>query len=216
MESEFNEIFNQIRKELDVLDSNREKILPISREIVRNCSMIIKSVHRNDLSDIEQKLLETKSLIKEIEENARETQENIGKNYLIVAKQEFVEAAILFSYVSKKKIPDKKELEVNSYEYILGLADVVGELKRNILNSIRNNDFKTAEETYDFMDELYQLLFSLDYPSGLLPGFRKKVDVARNLIQRTLEIITTSKNISSLNQNLEKVLKNEEKSNNIK
>ena len=41
-----------------------------------------------------------------------------------------------------------------------------------ILNFIRKNDFKKAEETYEFMEELYNLLFSLDYPSGMLPGFR--------------------------------------------
>ena len=57
------------------------------------------------------------------------------------------------------------------------------------------------------MNEIYQALFSLDYPDGLIPGFRRKVDVGRGIIRKTLEIITISKNNSKLNNNLERLLK---------
>jgi translin len=35
------------------------------------------------------------------------------------------------------------------------------------------------------MDEIYTYLFTLDYPSGVTQDLRHKVDVARNLIEKT-------------------------------
>ena len=46
-----NNIFAEIIKDLDELDTVREGILKLSREMVRNCSEIIKSLHRKDYED---------------------------------------------------------------------------------------------------------------------------------------------------------------------
>ena len=206
MQINFDNVFDSIREQLDKLDAGREKILRSNREIIRSCSEIIKSIHRNDFQDIEMKIKETKDSIAEIEKNARETENIIRKNYLTTANQEFTEAVTFYSFATGKKIPSYQELGVNPYEYILGLADLVGELKRMVLNSIRKDDYDKAEEIYEFMDELYQKLFSLDYPSGMLPGFRKKVDVARNIVRRTLELIITGKKTDALTRKIGKLL----------
>ena len=195
-------LFSKIRDELDELDKKREIILPETRNIIRNCSEIIKKVHRDEFEGLEEMIAKTKGMISNIKSKASETSKMIGKRYLITANQEFTEAAVLYNFTAGKKIPDYKELNVSAYEYIMGLADVVGELKRMVLNLVRKDDFNKAEEVYEFMEELYSTLFSLDYPSGLLPGFRKKVDMNRNLVSRTLELIVTSKKIHELNENL--------------
>lgn len=206
MQINFDKVFDSIREQLDKLDADREKILRSNREIIRSCSEIIKSIHRDDFQDIEMKIKETRESIAEIEKSTRDTENIIRKNYLTTVKQEFTEAVTFFHYATGKEIPSYQEIGVNPYEYILGLGDLVGELKRMVLNSIRKDDYNKAEEIYEFMDELYQKLFSLDYPSGLLPGFRKKVDVARNIVRRTLELIITSKKTDSLNRQIGKLL----------
>ncbi|MHA1729693.1 MAG: hypothetical protein ACTSWY_13330 [Promethearchaeota archaeon] len=211
MKSAFIKGFDLIREEIDKIDKNREKILRENRTIIRNCSEIIKSVHRKEFQGIKEKIGKTKDLIFNNEIDAKKIGYFIGKNYLSTIKQEYTEAVFLYYFASERKMPTFEEIGVNPYEYVLGLADVVGELKRMVLNNIRMNNFEEAENLYNFMDELYQLLFGLDYPSGLLPGFRRKVDVARNITRGTLELITTSKNISVLNENLEKTLKDNNK-----
>ena len=45
MQTKFNETIEKVRAELDILDKNREKVLTVSRQIIRNSSEIIKSVH---------------------------------------------------------------------------------------------------------------------------------------------------------------------------
>lgn len=209
MEYNFTEISKKVRSDIDKLDGNRESILSNKREIIRRCSDIIKKIHRNELDSIEEKINTTGKMIREQEETARKVATRIGKNYINDIKQEYTEAVVFYKIVVDKPIPDHNDLRVNAYEYIMGLADVMGELKRLVLNKIRNNDFENAERFYNIMEDLQQFLFSLDYPSGLLPGFRHKVDIARNIIRKTVEIMTTAKSNYELNQNLKKALETE-------
>lgn len=205
------EIFKKIREDLDTFDKTREEILPISRIIIRNCSEIIKLIHRNDLKNIEQKIREVQVLIKQVEELAQKTNEEIKRDYLTTAKQEYTEATALFYFIKENRIITPQELGVNAYEYILGIADLIGELKRMVLDNIRIGNYEKAETIYSLMDDLYQALFALDYPDGLVPGFRKKVDNCRGIVQKTLEIITISKNTLKLGDTINEINKKIEK-----
>ncbi|MBD3353430.1 MAG: hypothetical protein GF364_18250 [Candidatus Lokiarchaeota archaeon] len=207
MNADLDKIFNKIREDLDAIDEKREKLLSTNRNIVRNCSEIIKLIHRNELESIDEKLNQVSEMIKEIEQNALEVNAFIGKNYLNRAKQEFAEAALLYSVIKGDKLPDLDDLNLNAYEYILGAGDLIGELKRLVLNRVRDNDIKNAEQIYDFMDELLHYMFSLDYPDGLIPGVRRKIDVGRKINGKTLELITTSKNNADLNSNIKTLIK---------
>jgi len=205
MKSNIDDIFENLKNNLDMLDKQREFLLPITRDIVRTCSEIIKSVHKNELNMIAEQIQKTKQLISSIKDAAFETVKGIGKNYLGIVYQEFTEAAALYSLVKENYIPSFTDLDVNPYEYLLGLSDLIGELKRMILNKIRNNDFISAEYLYEHMESIHEHLFGLDYPSGLLPGFRKKIDQSRVLLNSTLELIVSSKQISELKGILEKL-----------
>jgi len=200
-------IFEEIKNDLDALDEKREYILPITRDIVRNCSEIIKSVHRNEFEGIEHRIDETKKMIVSIKEKASDTLEGMGKNYMGIVNQEFTEAVTFYSLVKNDNIPSYNEIGVNPYEYLLGLSDLIGELKRMILNKIRNNDIESAEHLYEHMEIIHEYLFGLDYPSGLLPGFRKKIDRSRALLNSTLELIVSSKHIMELKETLDRSLK---------
>ena len=123
--------------------------------------------------------------------------------------QEFTEAVTFYSLITNDTLPNFTEIGVNPYEYLLGLSDLIGELKRMILNKIRNDDIETAEKLYEHMETIHEHLFGLDYPSGLLPGFRKKVDKTRGLLNSTLELIVSSKQICDLKTTLERSTKSE-------
>ena len=67
---------------------------------------------------------------------------------------------------------------------------------------IRNEDLDNGLKGLGYMDEIYSFLFTLDYPNGLIPGLRKKIDMARNILAKTEGDITVSINILKLNSNL--------------
>jgi translin len=159
------------------------------------------------MEGIESQIDHIKKLISSISDKALDAMEGMGKNYLSIVNQEFTEAVTFYSLIKSNKIPHYSEIGVKPYEFLLGLTDVIGELKRMILNKIRIGDIDTAEELYEHMEKIHEYLFGLDYPSGLLPGFRKKIDKTRGLLNSTLEIIVSSKQITSLKDTLERTAK---------
>ena len=198
------EIFESLKTDLDELDEKRECLLPITRDVVRICSEIIKSVHRNELNGIESQIEHINKLISTISLFHKATLEGIGKNYLGIVNQEFTEAVTFYYLIKSNELPHYTEIGVTPYEYLLGLADLLGELKRMILNKIRIGDIESAERLYEHMENVHEHLFSLDYPSGLLPGFRKKIDKTRGLLNSTLEMLVSSKQIKNLKDTLER------------
>lgn len=196
-------IFSEITKRLDDLDQLREQILIISRQMVRNCSVAIKSIHRKELSEYEK-------LIVEVKENHQKLQVLVNKapsifsNYLKTPEQEYIEAICLFKLIKDEEIPSPEECEVDDINYLLGLSDVIGELRRHILDNIRNDQLQDIEKMMDKMENLYTYLFSLDYPKGLTKDLRHKTDVARGIIEKTRGDISLSLQLNRLNKNLEK------------
>ena len=57
-----------------------------------------------------------------------------------IVNQEFTEAVTFYSLIKNNELPHFSEIGVTPYEYLLGLSDLIGELKRMILNKIRNDD----------------------------------------------------------------------------
>jgi translin len=207
MDMNLTPLFDKIKEDLDKLDEKRESILPVSRNIVRICSEIIKSVHRGQLEGINDEIQRIRDLIASIKDRAQDTLNGMGKNYLGIVYQEFTEAVTFYHLIKNGSIPDFEEIGVKPFEYLLGLADLLGELKRMVLNKLRVNNLSTAEKLYEYMEEIHEALFGLDYPSGLLPGFRKKIDTTRHLLNSTLELLVSSKKIYDLKETLEKTSK---------
>ena len=83
-----------------------------------------------------------------------------------------------------KDLPDPDELQTTYSSYLLGLCDLVGELRRTVLDSIRSGKQKNADNYLTMMEEIYDVIIRFDYPSGLVP-IKKKQDMVRGLIEKT-------------------------------
>ena len=95
------------------------------------------------------------------------------------AHQEYVEAIALYNILGKHSIPSKKELNEETAPYILGLMDLVGELKREAIDELRRGNNKLASRYYELMKDIYDSTLHIRFANSILPGFRKKQDVAR-------------------------------------
>ena len=76
--------------------------------------------------------------------------------------------------------------------YLHGLGEVVGELRRRLLDHLRREDFSEAERLLEIMDEVVDLLAALDYPDGMTAGLRRKTDVARSIAERSRSDLTSA------------------------
>ncbi|MHA1914091.1 MAG: hypothetical protein ACW97V_06985 [Promethearchaeota archaeon] len=156
----------------------------LSRDIIRDCSICIKHIHRQEYGKYQEKLNVIKAnhgnLVKIINSNP-----GVFDKHLKTPEQEYIELIALYSIINNESIPSPSELKVNALNYALGLADVVGELRRYALDNIRKSQTEGLNMILEDMDEIYTYLFSIDYPSGITQDLRRKVDVARNIIERT-------------------------------
>ncbi len=73
--------------------------------------------------------------------------------------------------------------------YLLGLGDVPGELRRQALDALRLGDIETAEARLSTMEEIYLSLVTME-EVALLKGLRRKLDIARGVIERTRSEVT--------------------------
>lgn len=199
---DLNKIFLEITKKLDELNQDREDIIKLSREMIRNCSIAIKSIHRKEFDAYQEK-------IKEINNNHENLLKLINKNplvfgrYLKTPEQEYIEAVCLYSIIQDQPLPTPEDYGINQVNYLLGLADVIGELRRYALDQIRQDKFENLEKILDIMDNIYTQIFSLDYPKSLTHELRHKTDVARNLIEKTRGDISLSVQINKLNKKIQ-------------
>jgi len=100
------------------------------------------------------------------------------------ALQEGVEASLLGAIVNGGSLPGPSELAVEPEPYLLGLGDVVGEVRRVVLDRLARDDLDGAEHHLGLMEELTQSLLRFDTTRAIVQ-LKPKQDQARALVERT-------------------------------
>jgi translin len=118
------------------------------------------------------------------------------------ARQEYSEANIILNLIDESRFVTPKEINVPSIDYVLGLADVIGEYRRVALDALREGDTKRGEECLQTMDEIYSELMAMDEAYMMVPGLRRKCDVARKIIEITRGDITQEARRDTLEKHL--------------
>jgi translin len=110
--------------------------------------------------------------------------------YLITPGQELVEAYVFLAIIKKEQIPSVKTLGVSGESYVLGLLDCIGELKRLVYDDIRIGNSSEALRVFDIMEKLYLELGPFAVYDKIIKESRRKLDVARILLEDTRAAIT--------------------------
>ncbi|OLS28124.1 MAG: hypothetical protein HeimC3_00850 [Candidatus Heimdallarchaeota archaeon LC_3] len=207
MEDQLQEIFAFIHNRLSVLDTKREQILIASREIIRNCSVTIKHIHRKDIKLAEELASKVRESLKELEK-IRDPSLNVDNNVL-TAYQEYVEAIQFLHFsLSKPFMKPQEDEQIPILAYLHGMADLVGELRRYCLDKLKDSStFSDAERSMNCMEDVYDSLLSLDFPSGLIVGVRKKTDIARNIVEKTRGDLVLAYNRGKIEEKIDSLLK---------
>ena len=175
-----------ISKSLKASNESREFLIKNTRDVVILCSHSIIAAHKSDLKLARQKIKKAGIILKR---NQKKTKNNF-KKYLITPEQEFVEAHSFLAIIENKEIPSLKSLKVSEEAYILGLLDCIGELKRFVLDNIRNGQLKKADRIFNVMENLYQTLYPFAMYDKIVKEARRKLDVNRILVEETRSVIT--------------------------
>jgi translin len=204
------DLLGKIQDELRKRETVHEDVQRDMRRATRLSKQAILFTHQERFKDAKKLLKEADGLFAKLHSVAKTYPDMFYSGLVDAAFQEYAEAQTLLSLVERNRFVNPDEINVNSVAFVLGLADVIGELRRRALDSLRKEDVKTAEDCLHVMEEIYVELMSMDEAYMLVPGLRRKSDVARHVIESTRGDITIEARRSSLEQcmkSLEKIVK---------
>ncbi len=176
----------EIDKGLKDVQERREKLIKGTRDVVILCSKSIIALHRSQVDDAKSKMEEAKAMLKDFRKYAKEDL----CRYISVAEQELVEAYALRAVVENTPIPMMQELDVTGPPYLTGLLDCIGEIKRLVYDRMRSGNEKDAEKLFSVMEAIYNAIYPFAVYDNIVSGLRKKLDVARMLIEDIRAVVT--------------------------
>jgi translin len=177
-------IVNKIEKSIDDKDKVREQALRSSREIIIGCRKAIQLIHQESMKTALGNIKKASTKLQGLYNLTKSYPEIYHAGFVENAAQELVEAHCFYNIMKGKDLPDPDQIKTTYSSYLLGLCDLVGELRRTALDSIRAGNAKEADNCLNMMEEIYDVIIRFDYPSGLIP-IKKKQDMVRGLIERT-------------------------------
>jgi len=177
---------------LGATNQAREAALPACRRAIRAAGSSIRAVHCLDAA-------RAAALVAECEAAIREAQGLLGPfpalaqaGYLHDAEKEFVEARAVAALVSGDQVPGPDELGVSPTAWMRGLAEAASELRRHLLDRLRDGDLDLGEALLGRMDDVYAALVVVDYPDAVTNGLRRTLDALRAVLERSRGDVTTT------------------------
>ncbi len=196
------QIGQEIIGRLDGINSIRERALAESRRVVRLSANATRAVHRNDFDAAIALLDDARAMRDSLEQDLRDYPNIYWSGYVQDAQKEYAEARITLGFISRSGIPSPSDLNVEDAVFLNGLGEAAGELRRYSLDSMRRHDLARAEELLSAMDDIYDLLVSVDYPDAITGGLRRTTDMVRGVLERTRGDLTLALRQRELTQAL--------------
>lgn len=177
-------IVDKIGKSIDEKDKVREQALKYSREIIIGCRKGIQCIHQKLMKEAKKHIKKSSETLSALNDLTEGHADLYHTGFVENAGQEYVEAVCLFNIRNGKELPDPDTTQTTYSAYLLGLCDVVGELRRSALDSILTGESAEANDYLKLMDEIYDAILQFDYPSALV-RIKRKQDMVRGLIEKT-------------------------------
>jgi translin len=192
MISSLDDLAEEISLYFEAKDQAREEALALTRIVIRKSGAAIRSVHRSEFDRAQDLTEKAGEVLVRIRELLVDHPDVRYAGFVDGAEQEYAEARIVCSIITEQRTPTPEEIGVEMTSYLGGLGDTVGELRRHVLDLIRQGRPEEGEVYLEAMEEIYHLLMLFDYPDAITKGLRRKGDMARSLLERTRGDLTNA------------------------
>jgi len=179
------EDFDKMQQYFSQYDDQRENIIKISRDVIKLSKKIIYKVQSQKVIDLDEQIKKIQDMHKKMLDLAEKNKRLLSEGSFNVAEQELVEAILFKTLIVDQKLLSADSLNVKYENYVLGLADLSGELIRIAVISATHNEYDIVYNIKDFVDELYYLLLNLHLRTS---EFRRKFDSVKYALKKLDEI----------------------------
>jgi translin len=166
--------------------------LAASRRTIRACGSSIRAVHRRQPEEALRLADEAGAALREAQEALAPYPSLVGTGPLHDAAKEYAEARLTAAMVGRGPLPSFDELGVPVAAWLNGLAEAASELRRHLLDRLREGDLSSGEILLATMDDAYALVVTMDYPDAITGGLRRTTDALRGVLERTRGDLTTT------------------------
>ena len=185
-------VVDGIRDGLDATNAARETALPACRRAIRAAGSSIRAVHRLDPDEAARLADESERAIREAQAAVADFPAVAHAGFVHDAEKEMVEARLVAVLVAGDPLPGPDELAVSPTAWMRGLAEAASELRRHLLDRLRDGDLERGQELLEAMDDVYAALVVVDYPDAIASGLRRTLDALRAVLERTRGDVTTT------------------------
>ena len=175
--------FTKLRKEVQTYDSEREKLIKQSRVVLKLSKQIIYAVHRDEISEAAKLIKQIESEKKKLDTIAKHNRKMGSEGSYKVAIQEYVEALLYYNFVKSGKLID---LPVATEHFVLGLADLPGELVRKAVFLAGKGKVAKVIKIKDEVDMIYGELLKFDFRNN---DIRRKVDGVKYDLRKLEDLV---------------------------
>jgi len=193
---------DEVRTILDARFAAREKAITESRRVIRAAANAIRALHRSEWDDAQRLIDEAGDRLSTIADALSESPELLSHAVVHDAAKEFAEARITQAVFTDIPVPSFRDLAIDPVPYLHGLGEAVGEMRRRMLDLLREEKLSEAEQLLDEMDGIVDQLAQIDYPDGMTNGLRRTTDVSRSLVERSRSDLTATVVQERLRQHL--------------
>ncbi len=202
MVQDLENLADAIRESFELKNRIRDEALTQSRNLIRHSARAIRAIHREDQAQAREHLHQADQLAAALREGLSGDPELYFSGYAQDALKEFCEAHLTLAIITDQPWPSPDDLQVEYATYLNGLSEVVGELRRRIMDIMRAGHSQEVERLLDVMDDIYAQLVTMDFPDALTYGLRRRTDIARSIIERTQADVTVSYRQQQLEQRI--------------
>lgn len=193
---------DRIRQSFDAHTAARDQALTQARSLTRHCAHAIRAVHRQENDQAKKELDSASELAESLRTQLADYPNLYFAGYTQDALKEYAEANIVAALVNQQDLPTPEDLKLEGSTYLKGLSEAVGELRRRILDILRHGYTEEVEVLLGYMDDIYAVLVTMDYPDAVTGGLRRLTDIARSILERTRGDVTLSLRHERLEQTL--------------
>ena len=170
----------------------RDEVLVQGRLAIRHAANCVRALHRGEYEVAEASLDESRNIVESMRRRTVDFPQIYHAGYVQDAMKEYAEAAITRSLLRDESIPSTSQLGIEDAAWLNALAEAGSELRRDVLDVLRNGDLEEANRLLGRMDEIYSALVTVDFPDAVTGGLRRTTDQFRAVLERTRGDLTVT------------------------
>lgn len=179
-----------VRDHLTATHRAREVGLAGARRVIQASSRSIRAVHRREFDEAARLADEAETALREAQAALAPHPAVAFAGFLHDAAKEYAEARLTAALIRSDPLPGPADLHVEVPAWLNGLAEAASELRRHLLDRLRDGDLDAAERLLGEMDDVYSTLVTIDFPEAITGGLRRTTDALRAVLERTRSDLT--------------------------